>query len=196
MAKASLHRNLRQLPPALAVDSSFVVAAMDESDPSHDQAWRVYRRLVRDEISVAFCPQLLQLEYWHGLRSIRNRLGARQLQTFIDQAHERLTGQGRLELRDWKRMNDRELRELLVGAGDELLEMWLHPLRLVRFGLTRSLLSAARQNVIDWDLRSHDAVVLAVAQSLAASLESDPHLASVDRDFDKVEGLHVWARRS
>jgi len=93
-------------------------------------------------------------------------------------------------------MTDWELRELLVASGGELLTMWLDPLRLVRFGLTKSLLGAAGQNEIDWDLRSHDAVVLAVAQSLAESLGGDPHLTSVDKDFDKIEGLHVWARRS
>jgi len=151
---------------------------------------------VRDEIAVAFCPQLLQLEYWHGLRSIRNRLGTRQLRAFIDEAHERLTGQGRFALRYRGRMTDWELRELLVASGGGLLTMWLDPLRLVRFGLTKSLLGAAGQNEIDWDLRSHDAVVLAVAQSLAESLGGDPHLTSVDKDFDKIEGLHVWARRS
>jgi predicted nucleic acid-binding protein len=79
-----------------------------------------------------------------------------------------------------------------MDAIERLVYEQLSLLRSVRFRLTKPLLAMARNEMVLSGLRSHDAVVVAVARTLAEQLGIGPHLATVDRDFRRVDDLHVW----
>lgn len=82
-----------------------------------------------------------------------------------------------------------------MRAGEALLEYWLARLRLGRVRLTYALLDRARTNMMLWGLKSHDALWLAVAQTVAQQVGGPPSIATTDSDFDVMQGIEVWGRR-
>lgn len=107
---------------------------------------------------------------------------------------ERLSGQSELALES--RLGSlRELRALTIDAGESLLSAILAQIPLVSVRLTKVILDGARETIASTGLRPQDAVLVSVATHAARTSEIDPHVATMDRDFQRVSGLHIWRLR-
>ena len=71
-------------------------------------------------------------------------------------------------------------------ADDALSDLLTSFLRR-RVAINRPLMRAASRLVATFNLKAHDALVVAVAQALHV-----PHIASFDRDFRRVDGIELW----
>ena len=69
------------------------------------------------------------------------------------------------------------------GALNDLLTSFLRR----RVGINRPLMRVASRLVATFNLKAHDALVVAVAHALGV-----PHIASFDRDFRRVDGIELW----
>jgi len=56
-----------------------------------------------------------------------------------------------------------------------------------RVGISKRLMSAASILVAEFNLSSHDALLIAVARETRVQ-----HLVSFDRDFRRVDGIELW----
>ena len=71
-------------------------------------------------------------------------------------------------------------------ADDALNDLLTSFLRR-RVAINRPLMRVASRLVATFNLRAHDALVVAVAHALSV-----PHIASFDRDFRRVDGIELW----
>lgn len=194
MARATLKAASDRLPGAVAVDSSFLLAAIYDTDPRHGAAWPIYEQMVASGVTAVVCQPLLLIEAWNVLRRLALDLSRDELRQMIEDSRERAIGQRAL-FRDPLPRSDAARREYAMKAGEALLLTWLAPVPVARVRLTYRLLASAQRSMTRWGLRSHDATWLAVAQETARTVGGRPSLATVDDDFDRVDGLDVWGRR-
>ena len=71
-------------------------------------------------------------------------------------------------------------------ADDALNDLLTSFLRR-RLAINRPLMRVASSLVATFNLKAHDALVVAVAYALGV-----PHIASFDRDFRRVDGIELW----
>ncbi len=191
---AVLHRPEDPLPVVITLDTSLLVSSINASDSLHPRAWSIYQGLVATGCVVAVCQPLLMLEFWSAMRKTANRLSASEVDQLVTDARSRLSGQ--LALFHDEVPSDMDgKRAFLVHAGEELLERWLAPLRIVRIRLTNRLLAVARDCLIADGLDSQDALITAVARVTAAPANVEPAIATLDRGFEQAAGIHLWGRR-
>jgi predicted nucleic acid-binding protein len=182
-------------PPVIALDTSLLVAALNSLDPKHSQARPVYQRLAQAGTTVAICRPLMWMELRAAFRKTANVRSPAELRTIVRDAEARLGTQLSLFGQPNVGRTHREKREYFVPAAERLTERFLSPLRLVPVRLTNSLLTEASPHVVQWNLNSHDALILAVAARVAGPLNlSRLALATTDKDFDRVDDLDVWGR--
>jgi predicted nucleic acid-binding protein len=192
LSRASLHSETDPLPPALAVDTSFLVKALNHRDPQQMRAHALYERLVTEGTVCAFCEPILRLEFWAAWSKAVGDLSPTGLQELAREVREMLTGQHELGLFSALPRSPSEERSRRLDEGEKLFEMMLSPLRITRVRLTRALLARARKQIVGWGLKPLDAVVAGVAGSIADAVGGPPHVVTMDTDFGKVDGLHVW----
>lgn len=192
MARATLHQLSDPLPPAIALDTSFVVKSLNRRDRDHDRAYDLYRRLVEDAVVCAICWPILRLEFWFAWDRAARHLSVDELQSLIREAREVLTGQGELTLAEPQPATSEGKRKFRLRQGERLLELLVSTLRVVRVRLTERLLEDARSVIVASGLKPLDAVVCAVALTVAETAGGAPSVAAMDTDFRQVQGLHLW----
>ena len=143
------------------------------------------------------CRPLVVMEYRTVLKRWANGLRARELDVFVRNARDRISGPTLNLFPDVAPRNDKPgQRRFLLELGDELLwDHLLKPPRIVSVRFTTRLVTAAMDEMVEYGLDANDAVHLAVARASAARVGGPPHIATIDSDFEKVDGLHVWGRR-
>lgn len=68
-----------------------------------------------------------------------------------------------------------------------MLNELLASFRLRRVAISRRLMRAAASLVATFNLKAHDALVVAIAREIGV-----PHIVSFDRDFRRVDGIELW----
>jgi predicted nucleic acid-binding protein len=158
------------LPTAVVLDSDFVINVLHENEEFHEECRAFAFRLFENGVAVVY-SNLLRVDFWHGWRSAVNAKGlppqvSSQPMLITDPATER---------ERWYRHGDDYLKALLT----------LYDRYEVRIGsrlLDRALSLMARYN-----LKSHDACIVAIAFHTEVV-----DVVSLDKDFLRVDGLHVW----
>jgi predicted nucleic acid-binding protein len=192
---ATLHASTDPLPVAVTADTSFAVAIFNAADPGHGRAWALYERLRNESVAFVLCRPLLQIEYWSALRRLQNTLAPRALERLVEQAEDRLGGgQRSLRLRTLNRRDPIEVREFLLLFGERLLWHAVKQLDHAQVRLTHGLVSRSRWWIKQYGLNSQDALHVEIAFDVARRIGNEPHFATLDTDFDVVDGLHVWGR--
>lgn len=194
VARATLHAATDPLPPAITLDTSLLFSATYANEAAHSRAWAIYGAMVSQGTTVVVCRPLLLIEGWQVLKKLAGVNKGPALAQLIEDARDLMVGQRTL-FRDPVPGPIDERRTYAVRAGEALMDYWLARLRLARVRLTYALLDRARSNMMSWGLKSHDAIWLAVAQTVADEINLPPAIATSDDDFDSVAGLHVWGRR-
>lgn len=195
MGRATLKDPTDALPPAIALDTSFVVKALHRRDRQHARAYELYRRLVEEDTVCAVCWPVFQLEFWFAWDSAVRDLDPRELQRLTREVRETLTGQGELTLGGPKPRTPVERRAERLGEGERLLSLLLTTLRIARVRLTNELLPQARDLVVGSGLKPLDAVVCALAAALARVTGTAPSVLSSDRDSRRASGFEIWGLR-
>jgi len=158
------------LPTAVVLDSDFVISVLHENEEFHAECMDFAYRL-RDNNVIVVYSNLLRVDFWQGWRRAVNARGlppevASQPMLVTDPAAER---------ERWYRHGDDYLKSLL-----SLFDRYE-----VRIG-TR-LLDRALRLMARYNLKSHDACVAAVAIHTEVA-----DVVSLDRDFLRIESLHMW----
>ncbi len=192
---AILHQAEEPLPLLLTVDTSLLVAAINDRDPGHGVAWALYQRLVSEQVIVAYCSHLLTIEFHNATKRLAGGLRAAEVDALVQQARDRLTGQIALFRRLRACPTDEvDKRAYFMAFADQLLGQYLESLSTVRVRLSFDLLDVAVRDMAEHALDSGDAIVVATARRVSAGLALAPHVATLDTDFLKVSGLHVWGQ--
>lgn len=190
------HAGTEKLPSVITADTSFWAAVINSRDPGHVLAWPLYQRLAGEGVYVVTCRHLLMPEYRNVMKRLAGGLDAKQVDRLLEHARLRQSG-GQLSLFQGETCPRRDpvgKRRFLLRVGDRVLEEYMAPLRLVRVRLTTALQDAAVDVMAESALDSGDALHVAIARTAASRVGIEPHIASIDRDFLKVDGLHVWSQ--
>jgi predicted nucleic acid-binding protein len=182
-------------PPAIALDTSFVVKVLHRRDPQHGRAYQLYRRLVEEETVCAVCWPVFQLEFWFAWdRAVRD-LHPEELHNLTRELRATLTGQGELALGAPRPLTPSQQRAQRLREGERLLALLLRTLRVARIRLTNDLLATARELIVESGLKPLDAVICAVSLTVARVTGTPPSVASFDNDFRRAPGFEIWGLR-
>lgn len=188
---AAVHDLDDPLPPALAVDTSFLIVGVHAIEPRHQRARQLLDRMEREGTLVVHCPHLLLLELWSACSGFVRQHSRRELAALISAAQGVKHGPARLATADVP--DDLEGRyRLVVETFERLVGEQLAVLTTVSVRLSMGLLAGARDAIFSHRLRSYDAVMLALAEEAGARSGVGRHLATFDADFLAVEGLELW----
>jgi len=190
-----LHSAADPLPPALAVDSSFLAAVINQRDAHHADAWAIYEGMLAAGTTVALCQPIVRIEFNSVFRSWARRLRRSQVERLVEAAQERLRGgQRSLFVHAITPSDAAAKRRFLFRYGHLLVDQVLSTLTVARVRLTNDLLARSTDEAVSASLDSLDAVHAAVARLLGEQLKIPPAIVSFDSDFDRVDDLHVWVR--
>jgi len=180
------------LPPAIAIDTSFLLVGLNAREPRHQRARRLLDRMQEEGTVVVHCPHVLLLELWSACSGFVRASDRRGIAALISAAEAVWSSEAsRLAASDVP--NDLEGRyRLTVEAFERLAALQLAVLQTVSVRLTHGLLAGSRDAIFTYALRSYDAVMLALAEEAAARAGTELHLATFDGDFLRVAELNVW----
>ena len=158
------------LPRILALDADFVVSVIVESEPFHETCAKFSARLVRESVTIVHSP-LLRLEV---LRAWQKAINSKALPQSI--LPQRLL---------WD--DPASERRLSYQLANDYLDEFLGLFRRLEVRLTSRIQRRTWQLMATHGLKPMDACRLACAMHTGS-----PHIASLDRDFRRVDGLHLW----
>jgi len=179
------------LPPALAVDTSFLLYGLNVREPLHPRARHLLDRMEAEGTVVYYCRPLLQLEFWSACAGYYKRLKRRELALLVAGAEEAWTGRPGTR-QPSAPVEPLERYRFVTETFERLLQLQLAALNAVSISLTTSVLSRSRQAMFRHGLRSYDAAVLVVAEEAAITSGSGLHLATMDADFGVVDDVALW----
>ncbi|HEU4758934.1 MAG TPA: PIN domain-containing protein [Dehalococcoidia bacterium] len=158
------------LPPAVVLDSDFVINVLHENEDYHDECMAFAGRLFDASVPIVY-SNLLRVDFWHGWRRAVNAKGVP------------------LEIASAPMLMDDAAaqRERWFQRGDEYLKTFLALFDRYEVRVGTRLLDRALRLMARYNLRSHDACVAAMAFH-AEVLD----VVSLDADFLRVDDLHVW----
>ena len=171
MAPATEHRFREEpLPQAVVLDADFVVNVLHEGEEYHRDCLRFAVRLLRNNVSVVY-TQLLRLEFLSGWQNAMRRRGVPS------------------ELLQQKRLleNPAEDRRAMYELGDEFFSDFLTLFNRYEVRLSAKLQRRARSYMAKYNLKPMDACLIASAFQTEVL-----HVASLDKDFRRVDGVHLW----
>lgn len=192
MARAVLHVSTDPLPVAIGLDTSFIVQVLDGRDPQNAEALAIYRRLVGGGVVGAVCRPVLRLEFWSAWTRAVRGLTHPDVRRLAREARETMRGQRELALAAGTPGSSESERHVRLAEGEQLLDLLLSYLPVTSVRLTDGLPLTARAQIVRWGLKPLDAVILAVADTVAEAVGGPAHLATMDADFTRVAGLHFW----
>ena len=193
--RAITHRVGDPLPAAIAVDSSFLAAVINQRDAHHAVAWALYEQMVANGTTVAICHPVLRIECNSIFRTWAAGLQRRQVERLVVSAEERLRGGQRAMFASVITPGDPVAkRRFLFRYGHLLIDQTLATLTVARIRLTNDLLERSIDEAVAGPLNSLDALHAAVARLLGQELGTAPAIATFDNDFARLDGFHIWAR--
>lgn len=171
MTPAEQHLFSETPPDRIFLDTSFVVATLVAGEPRHMECLSFAEGL-QSAGTVVVYSTMLRLEH---LNAWRNLLKKGLLPP----------GQLRLELNV-----PQDDRVYWLRLADDLLHRFLAQFRRAEIRLSQRVVSLAIELVGRFDLQSYDAV------QAASTLDAGcAHMASLDGDFCRVDGIHLWNNR-
>jgi predicted nucleic acid-binding protein len=197
LARAVVHDISDSLPGALILDTSFAVKILNQNDAEHNRARALYGRLLREGTVCGYLEHIFNLEFWWAWQRAVGELSDSRLERLASEIREAATGQ--LELRVESpavRRTAAERRENLLRLGDDLLAMHMSFLSTTKLRVTKRLMESAREIIIKTGLKSMDAVAVAAAFALSEDSGEYPSIATMDKDFRRIAGLHAWGLRT
>ncbi|MEX0786140.1 MAG: type II toxin-antitoxin system VapC family toxin [Dehalococcoidia bacterium] len=172
MAPAVEHRFTEEpLPQAVVLDADFVVSVLHEGEEFHKDCAQFAARLLEGSASIIY-TQLLRLEFMSAWQSAIRRRG-------IPDAMRPRQGRlfGSIE-------GD---RDDLYKLGDDFLADFLSRFNRYEVRLSATLQNNARRLMASYNLRPMDACLVAGAFQTGVQ-----HVASLDRDFRRVDDIDLW----
>jgi predicted nucleic acid-binding protein len=188
---AEVHDLDDPLPPALAVDTSFLIVGLNATEDRHPRARRLLDRMEQEGTLVVYCSHVLLLELWSVCSGFVRSRSRRELAILISAAESARHDRPRLTTADVPEDLEGRYR-LVVESFERLVGEQLAVLTTVSIRLSMGLLAGARDAIFTHSLRSYDAVMLALADEAAARAGAGRHLATFDADFLSVDDLQVW----
>ena len=158
------------LPEAIALDADFVVSVIVQSEEFHTACRSFSSRLLRSGVTVVHSP-LLGFEFLRAWQKAVN-LGAISKALLPQQAL-------------WD--DPVREREELFALGDEYLDDFLSLFERYEVRLTSRVQVQTRGIMAHHNLKPMDACLVACAARVGTE-----HVASLDRDFRRVDGIHLW----
>ena len=159
------------LPEAVVLDADFVISVLHEGEEYHQNCVDFAARLFEEDVPVVH-SQLLRLEFMSAWQKVVRRHGVPETI---------LPWQGRL-LTD-----PLEERSALYKLGDEFLSDFLSLFERYEVRLSARLQDRSRSLMATYNLKPMDACLVACAFQTEVV-----HIASLDADLRKVDGLHLW----
>lgn len=158
------------LPKAVALDADFVISVLNKGEQFHQECLSFAERLSRSRAAIVYSP-LLRLEFLHGWFKAINTGGVtvnllQQRPLLRDAAH---------------------VRELLLKFGDDALTSFLNQFDQYEVRLTVRLHNEVGRAMAEHRLRPMDACLVAAARRTQVN-----HIVSLDRDFQRVDGIDLW----
>ena len=158
------------LPEAVVFDADFVVSALSEQEEFHATCRHFASRLLRSGVTV-FYSQLLRIEFLSAWQNALRRRGI----------PKDLMPQPRL-------LEDRAAeRSAIYAMADDYLLTFLRSFQSAEVRLSSPLQDVAREYIAVYDLKPMDACLVATAVRSGAD-----NIVSLDNDFTKVDGIHLW----
>ena|SRR2546429_1464460 len=179
------------LPPALAVDTSFLLYGLNVREPLHPRARHLLERMEAEGTVVYYCRHLLQLEFWSACAGYYKRLERRELGLLVAGAEQAWSGR-RGHRPPSAPEEPLQRYRFVTETFERLLQFQLAALNAVSISLTTAVLRRCRRAMFQHGLRSYDATVLVVAEEAAITSGSGLHLATMDADFAVVDDLTIW----
>lgn len=158
------------LPSAVVLDSDFVINVLHENEEFHEECRLFAARLFDAGVAVVY-SNLLRVDFWQGWRSAVNARGlppevASQPPLIDDPAVQ---------------------RQRWYQHGDDYLRTFLSLFDRYEVRIGTRLLDRALRLMAQYNLRSHDACVAAIALHTEVL-----DVVSLDADFLPVDGLRLW----
>lgn len=160
----------RPLPQTVALDTDFILTALVQSELFHARCASFTQVLVRERVRIVHSPLLL-LEFLHAWQKAINR--------------NAVPASAVLQQRLW---NDPVgLRASLYILGEEYLNVYLDSFSRYEVRFSRALQRETRESMALHNLKPMDACLVASAQRAGTD-----HIVSLDSDFRRVDGIHLW----
>ena len=171
MAGATEHGFAEEpLPRAVALDADFVISVLNEAEDYHRHCLRFATRLSASGTAIV-CSPVLRLEVLHGWQKAINAGGItvellQQRPLVPDPVH---------------------IRGLLLQFGEDALSSFLASFKQYEVRLSAPLFAETREIMARYGLKPMDACFLAAAVRIGVT-----DIVSLDSDFRKVDGIHLW----
>jgi len=156
------------LPEAVVFDSDFIINVLHENEEFHDECREFASRLFDGGVAIVY-SSLSRLDFWHGWRRAVSA-GGLPAEIGGEPVQARITN-----------------REEWYKLGDEYLKIFLSLFDRYEVRIGARLLDKALALAGQYNLRSHDACLLACAFHTEVL-----HIVSLDRHFLRVDRIHVW----
>jgi predicted nucleic acid-binding protein len=158
------------LPSAVALDADFLINVLNEAEEYHKPCLQFATRLAAADTTV-ICSPVLRLEVLRGWQKAATSGGIT-----IDLLQQKLLIPDPIHL-----------RRLLLHFGDDALSSFLAPFRQYEVRLSARLFVETREVMANYGLKPMDACFLAAAERVEVQ-----DIVSLDSDFRRVDGIHLW----
>lgn len=172
---ATEHAFVEAPPAQLYIDTDFIVACLERTDPHHGRCAAFMGRIVAYGRTTLYMSSLSWLEFIHTITR----------QRFRDIADDDLRRRFRLD-----RWEDPPIRQAYIAYMTESFTAFLDQCDWAEVDLTPAIRAEAIRLLAAYNLNAHDAVHLATARDVAAA-----DFVSLDRGYRRVETLHLWNDR-
>jgi predicted nucleic acid-binding protein len=172
---ATEHAFTEQPPDQLYIDTDFIIACLERTDPHHNRCAVFMERLVAHDRTTLFISSLSWLEMIHAITR----------QRFRDLVGDDLRRRFRLD-----RWDELTVRQSYTAYMVESFSTFLDQCDWAEVDLTPAIRAEAVGLISTYNLGTHDAVHLATAGSVGVV-----DFASLDRGYRRIDALHLWNDR-
>jgi predicted nucleic acid-binding protein len=173
---AAIEHAFSEAPPdELYLDTDFIVGCLERTDPHHARCAAFMRHVASGARTMLYISSLSWLEFIHTITRER----------FREIASAELRQRFRLD--HW---DEASVRRAYVAQLTSDFEVLLSQCDWTEVWLTPAIRADAIDMIATYNLNTHDAVHLATMRDMGVV-----HLASLDRGFRRVDGLHLWNDR-
>lgn len=171
---ATEHAFSESPPDQLYLDTDFIIACLERTDPHHQRCAPFMEQVVAHGTTL-YVSSLSWLEFIHTVTRER----------FRELVSDDLRRQFRLE-----RWEDASIRRAYTNHLLDSFQVLLAQCDWAEIALTSEIRAEAIELIATYNLNAHDAVHIATARDAGVV-----NLASPDRGYRRVDGLHLWNDR-
>jgi predicted nucleic acid-binding protein len=170
---AAIEHAFSEAPPReLYLDTDFIIGCLERSDPHHARCAEFMDRIASTARTMLCISSLSWLEFIHTITRER----------FREIVSDEVRQQFRLD-----RWEEPAVRRAYIAHLTSSFEVLLSQCDWAEVSLTPEIRADAVDVIATYNLNTHDAVHLATMRDVGVV-----SLASLDRGFRRVDGLHLW----